>query len=170
MSIRQGRGKRRVAGEAMMEQKPDLGGFAQILQDLIEEEGITAYELSMQAGIPQHRVYRYIKGLVENPTVEDMAKIAKFFHLDLNQLGAALGIWMIPEQESEMLGHELATQLDRLRSLGGQLGPEAQDEFAADLEILVSIWHRRLIAAAQVKQKTASKRVPSWLQRRSVTS
>lgn len=153
-----------------MEQKPDLSGFAVILKDLLEEEGITAYELSMQAGIPQHRVYRYIKGLVENPTMEDLAKMAQFFHLDLNQMGAALGVWTVPAQEVETLGHELATQVDRVRQLGGQLEDAAQEEFAADLEVLVSIWHRRLIAKAQVKEKAESSRIPTWLQRRPVTS
>lgn len=77
--------------------------LAVVLKALRDQQGLSQTEVEAATGVSSMVVHRLENNKVARITFEDLAPLAKFYGLDLNQVGAILGMWEVPEQEATTL-------------------------------------------------------------------
>lgn len=127
--------------------------FGELLRELREHYNLSMNELARQTGIPLHTIYRLEQGQIPKPALEDLAKLAKFFNIDLNLMGVLLGVWDLPSRKTT-LTNELSRSFQFLESAAEKLTEEEQHEMTIQLRPLVQYWTR------QSEQKPG---LPDWL-------
>ena len=129
---------------------PEIAEFGKILRQLREHYGLSQHELARRSRVPYHTIHRLEAGQIPKPSFDDLARIAKFFGIDLEAMGILLGLWG-PEEIPAALDPELHQYLEQLRRVASRLSPEEQHTLAIQLRPLVSYWS---------PEKTA---LPDWL-------
>ncbi len=129
---------------------PEVAEFGKVLRQLREHYGLSQHELARRSGVPYHTIHRLEAGQIPKPSFDDLARIAKFFGIDLEAMGVLLGLWG-PEEIPAALDPELHQYLEQLRRVASRLSPEEQHTLAIQLRPLVSYWS---------PEKTA---LPDWL-------
>lgn len=130
--------------------------FGQLLRRLREYYSLSQHELSRLSGVPLHTIHRLEQGQIAKPFMEDIAKLAKFFGLDLNTIGVLMGLWD-PDHLDEEIDPELSRLLMLLRQITRELTPEDQRRLALQLQPLVTYWEVRR-GETKVKRE-----LPPWV-------
>lgn len=129
--------------------------FGLLLQRLREYYKLSQYELSHRSGVPIHTINRLEKGQIPKPGIDDLAKLAKFFNLDLNAMGVLLGVWEEPHEHA-IASERLRRSLEELSSLSRELSPPDQEQLSVHLDPILYYWTARVRG-----QGTAP--LPPWL-------
>lgn len=118
---------------------PELVEFGKVLRQLREHYGLSQHELARRSGVPYHTIHRLEAGQIPKPAFDDLARLARFFGIDLVAMGVLLGLWE-PEEVPAGLDPELHQHLEQLRNLARKLSPEDQHTLAIQLRPIVSYW------------------------------
>lgn len=129
--------------------------------------------LSSRIGVGNHVIYRLENQTLDTPKIEDLAKIAKYFGLDLNAMGALMGVWEVPEQEEgDHLTPGLRRVLGTIRDEGKSLDGEEQVALTNTLALALTLFQRsrqrgqpRATAGDGIPEEALAE-LPPWLRRR----
>lgn len=65
--------------------------FRERLNKLIEDKGVTPYEISAKTGVSQSALSRYISGDTDKPNLKNAILLAKYFNVDANWITTGKG-------------------------------------------------------------------------------
>lgn len=147
----------------------DMATMAKTLRALRGQE--SQLSLSSRIGVGNHVIHRLENQTLDTPRIDDLAKIAKAFGLDLNAMGALMGIWEVPEQEGDHLTPELRRIIGTIRDEGKSLDAAEQNDLTSALTVALALFRRlRERTQAQVPgdgtAEDALADLPAWLRRR----
>jgi transcriptional regulator with XRE-family HTH domain len=101
--------------------------FSDVFVQILEENGVSAYKLSKETGIPQSCLSDYKTGRAE-PTAKNLKKIADYFGITVTELieGKPQGSFFLglTEEESRIIEAYRAATVERKESVCLLLGVE----------------------------------------------
>lgn len=119
--------------------RPEVAEFGTILRQLREHYGLSQHELARRSGVPHHTIHRLESGQIPKPGFDDIAKLARFFNIDLESMGVLLGLWE-PDEGSRARDPELRRHLESLNEIARRISEEDQHILAIQLRPLVTYW------------------------------
>lgn len=143
----------------------NTSALAGVLKALREQQDLSQTAAATAAGIPHYTLNRLEKG-VARPAFEDLAPLAKFYGLDLNQVGAILGVWEVEEQAAGIYPPEVLQLCGEIKSASRELPAEEIPIMAALLRSTLQAVMRMGRQRRGEEQATPVEGLPSWIKLR----
>jgi len=121
------------------EPRQDLTRLREAVIQRREALHLTQYRLATRLGLAPHTVSRLERGETLRPSLEELAALARFLDMDLNQIGVLVGVWPERPEQYPLLAEPLRMALSYVVSLAQTMTAEGQARLATAIRVAASL-------------------------------